>query len=232
LLELIAAANGLSCLVGDVGNAFINTLTKEKVYCIAGPKFRCLGKEGCILIVHHSLYGLKTSAEQWHALFMDTLRSLGFQPTRFDQDVWFHDCSDGYDYICTHIDEFKIVAKDPSSWMEKLQEVYLIKDLGPPSYYLGTDYVQGDDGFWYFGPKTYVRKSIQQLECMFGTIAKSHSPLLADDHPEEDDSQLLDNTGNRHYQMLLGMAQWLTTSGRFDIQYAVASLNRFCAATH
>jgi Reverse transcriptase (RNA-dependent DNA polymerase) len=141
LLELIAAANSLSCLVGDVGNAFISALTNKKVYCIAGPDFRCLGKEGCILIVHRSLYGLKTSAKRWHALFADTLHSFGFQPTRFDRDGWFHDRSDGFDYICTHVDNFKIFAKDPSSWMEKLQEVYLIKDPGPPSYYLGTDYV-------------------------------------------------------------------------------------------
>ncbi len=120
LLELIASANHLTTLVGDVRNAFINAVTKEKVYCaycIAGPEFRFLGKEGCILIVHRLLYGLKTSAERWHS-------------TRFDRGIWIHDRGDGYDYICTHVDDFKISAKDPHTWMAKLQEVFQIKDPG------------------------------------------------------------------------------------------------------
>jgi hypothetical protein len=32
LLNVIAKAQGLECLAGDVGNAYLNAYTKEKVY--------------------------------------------------------------------------------------------------------------------------------------------------------------------------------------------------------
>jgi hypothetical protein len=33
LLHVITEANGLTPLCGDVGNAFVNSFTNEKVYC-------------------------------------------------------------------------------------------------------------------------------------------------------------------------------------------------------
>ena len=39
LLFLIAAANDLDVLTGDIGNAFVNAETLEKTHCCLGPKF-------------------------------------------------------------------------------------------------------------------------------------------------------------------------------------------------
>ena len=39
LLHIIAHANDLNALCGDVGNAFPNAYTEEKVYAIAGLEF-------------------------------------------------------------------------------------------------------------------------------------------------------------------------------------------------
>jgi hypothetical protein len=36
---VIAKAQGLNVSVGDVGNAYLNAYTKERVYCICGPEF-------------------------------------------------------------------------------------------------------------------------------------------------------------------------------------------------
>jgi hypothetical protein len=47
---------------------------------------------------------------------------------------------DVYDYICTHVDEFMICAKDAKLIMDHMKNVYTIKDIGPPKYYLGKDY--------------------------------------------------------------------------------------------
>lgn len=56
--------------------------------------------------------------------------------------IYFHQASQA-DYICcTHVDDFKIVAKDCEQYMVELQKVYLIKHIGPPDYYLGNDYMK------------------------------------------------------------------------------------------
>jgi hypothetical protein len=87
LLNVIAKAQGLKVLAGDVGNAYLNADTKEKVYIRFGPEFGP-ELEGRIAIIKKSLYGLKSSGAQWHAHFAQTLYMMGFSPTRFDNDVW------------------------------------------------------------------------------------------------------------------------------------------------
>ena len=46
-----------------------------------------------------------------------------------------HEDKTGYDYICTHVDDFKIVASDPDRWLTQISRVFLLKSTGPPSYY-------------------------------------------------------------------------------------------------
>ena len=40
------------------------------------------------VIIRKALYGLASSAACFHAHFGDTLRSFGFVPTRFDNNMW------------------------------------------------------------------------------------------------------------------------------------------------
>jgi hypothetical protein len=84
---VIAKSQGLQCIAGDVGNAYLNAYTEEKVYVTCGPEFGP-ELEGRIAIVRKGLYGLKTSGNRWHAHFANTLYQMGFIPTRFDPNVW------------------------------------------------------------------------------------------------------------------------------------------------
>ena len=90
---------------------------------------------------------------------------MGFRSSQYNQDVWIIQRENGgYDYICTHVDDFKIVAHDPHHWMVKLQEQYHIKDIGPPSYYLGNNYKLNKKGQWFVGAKKYIKEAISRVE--------------------------------------------------------------------
>ena len=112
--------------------------------------------------------------------------------------------------MCTHVDDFKIVAKNPQHWLDLISKTFLVKSHGPRNYYLGNDYTYHDGSdIWTFGCKTYATEAIAKVERLFGTLAKQSTPLPVDDcHPELDDSALLDLDDHRRYQMLLGMLQW------------------------
>ena len=58
---------------------------------------------------------------------------------------------------------------------------------------------------------------------MFGQKPKTvySSPLVPNNHPEIDTSDLFDNDGIHKYQSLLGVLQWTISLGRFDICTAV-----------
>ena len=168
LLHVISHKDSLTQLCGDIGNAFPNAFTKEKVFIPkAGIEFgEHVGK--CI-IIKRALYGLCSSAERFHAHLADILRSFGFQQTRFDSDVLIRLDKSGehYEYICTHVDDFMICSKEPERIMEEIESVYMVKDSskGPPSYYLGNDYKKDKKGRWCIGCKTYLTEAI--IGCRF-----------------------------------------------------------------
>ena len=62
------------------------------------------------------------------------------------------------------------------------------------------------------------------------TLRKDKLPCSPGGHPELDLSPLLCESQHRLDQQLVGMAEWAVRIGRFDIRYALTSLNRFSAA--
>ena len=71
------------------------------------------------------------------------------------------DSKDSYDYICTHVDDFKIVAKDPQMWVDRITTVFLVKEHGPRHYYLGNDYTYHDgQETWTYGVQTYDKEYV------------------------------------------------------------------------
>jgi len=231
LLDLIADAQDLQVVCGDIGNAFIQAYTNEKIYTRVGSEFG--DRAGSIALIVRALYGLTTSAERFHTLLADFLRSMKFTPSRFDRDVWMRlrDTNDGFDYICTHVDDFKVVAKDPMMWIDRIAGAFLIKEHGPRNYYLGNDYTFHDgQDMWTYGCQTYSKEAVARVERIYGCLPKEGTPLpVTDCHPEMDTSPLLDLDDHRKFQMLLGMLQWLVTIGRPDLCNVVSSLNRFGA---
>jgi hypothetical protein len=230
LLHVIAHKQKLDLLCGDVGNAYVNSYTNEKVYSRCGPEF---GEElkGRIIVIKKALYGLRTSSERWWSHFADTLRGIGFWGTRYDKDVWIRqNPEDGhYEYVCTHSDDFMIVSKHPSDIMASIKEVYNVKSEGPPEYYLGNDFKKDSKGRWCFGCKKYIKEAIVRVEAIFGVLKKSTVPILAGDHPETDDSEVLGDQDHRRFQMLIGILNWVVTIGRIDVTFATMSLSRFSA---
>ena len=59
IVIFLSELNKLSLWAADIGNAYLEALTKEKLYIVAGPEFGEL--EGQILVIHKALYGLRTS---------------------------------------------------------------------------------------------------------------------------------------------------------------------------
>jgi hypothetical protein len=230
LLHVIAHKTGMSQLCGDVGNAYVNAFTNEKVYAVAGNEFG-ESLQGCIIIIRKALYGLRTSSERWYAHFADSLRGIGFTQTRYDKDVWIrlNEKGDCYDYVCTHVDDFMIVGRDPQAVMDMIQAIYAVKSIGPPDYYLGNDYKKDRKGRWCIGCKKYLVEAIKRVERMFGSLNKYSNPMETGDHPELDESEVMNDDGHRKFQMLMGILVWVVTIGRIDVAHSTSSLSRFTA---
>lgn len=228
LITFLSQLNLLELWGTDVGNAYLEATTKEKVYIIGGPEFGAL--EGHTLVIYKALYGLRSSGLCWHQRFADVLRSLNFVPCKSENDIWMRPTSDTYEYIAVYVDDLLIAAKDPSSITKVLEEQHLfkLKGTGPLQYHLGCDYFKDDFGTLCFGPRKYIAKMIDQFERMYGFKPKEYSsPLEKGDHPEIDTSAELNQDGIKIYQSMIGSLQWAISLGRFDIQTATMTMSRF-----
>ena len=138
LLETVALNEGLSFVTGDIGNAFVRADTKEQLYTIAGTEFG--ENKECTVIIKKALYGLATSVRQWNITLGDSIRKLGFTPTRADPDLWIKINNSGkkYEYIATYVDDLIIVAEEPMNYLNAIKEKYPIRNIElNPEYYLG-----------------------------------------------------------------------------------------------
>ena len=97
MLAFIAEHNDLELWATDVGNAYLESYTKEKVYIIAGEEFG--DRQGHKLVITKALYGLKSSGLRWHERFADVLREMKFFPSKAEPDIWMRDMGDHYEYI-------------------------------------------------------------------------------------------------------------------------------------
>lgn len=78
-------------------------------------------------------------------------------------------------------------------------------------------------------PQKYIDRLSATYEKMFGEkpSAKMNSPPEKGDHPELDDSELLDAKGLQQYQSLIGPLQWAIYLGKLDIATAAMSMACF-----
>jgi Reverse transcriptase (RNA-dependent DNA polymerase) len=202
LVLFLGELNGLQVWSTDIGNAYLEAMTSEKVYIIAGPEFGDL--EGHILIISKALYGLRTSGAHWHDTFADCLRDLSFQQCKAEPDIWMREKNGLYEYIAVYVDDLAIVMKEPQEFISTLETKYKfkLKGTGPISVHLGMNFVRDRNGELCISPTKYIEKMMDTHKKFFGENPKQNvtSPLERGDHPELDASEFLDLVVNTSKQ--------------------------------
>jgi len=133
--------------------------------------------------------------------------------------------------VIIYVDDILVFSKKPGAIMAKLQEIYELKGVGIPEYYSGADLYVDTKGYQCIGAKTFIKTTCDKIEKKLEVVLKNYvAPLVAGDHPEVDESELLTPQDITKYQMLCGCAQWAVSLGRWDIQYATNTMARFATA--
>ena len=162
LVLFIAWINNLQSWATDVGNAYLEANTKEKVYTIAGPEFGEL--EGHVLLIQKALYGLRTSGLRWHERLADCLRNSGFFACKMDLDIWMRkvstDACPHCEYIAVCVDDSLIASKDPEGIAHLLTNKckFKLKGTGSIKYHLGCDFDRDDLSTLCFAPRKRIEK--------------------------------------------------------------------------
>ena len=229
LVVFAAELNGLQMWATDVGNAYLEAFTLEKVYIVAGPEFG--ERHGHILIIRKALYGLRTSGKRWYERLAACLREMGFVPCKAEPDVWLRSNGKIYEYVAVYVDDLGLAVDKPVEFLKVLTDKYKfkLKGSGPIAFHLGMDFSRDEDGVLCMAPTKYLDKMFANYERMFSEKPKQNvsTPLEGGDHPELDTSDFLDGNGIAQYQSLIGTLQWVISIGRFDITTHVMSLSPY-----
>src|SRR6056300_1655760 len=216
LMIFLAELNNIEIWGTDVGNAYLEAYTTEKVAIIAGPEFGPL--EGHTLIVSRALYGLRMSGKMWHQRFATCLEEEGST----------------YEYVGVYVDDLAMVMQNPKEFVDKLTNDYKfkLKGTGPIEFHLGCDFYRDEHGILCMHPREYIDRMVDAYVRMFGKkpSTSAMSPLEKGDHPECDTSELLGPEDVTRFQSLIGQTQWAVTLGRLDIATAVMTMSSFRAA--
>ena len=78
LVIFLGKLNRLDIWGADIGNAYLEAFTNEKLYIVAGTEFQEL--EEYILIFLKALYRLKSSGKRWTEVIHGILREMKFLP--------------------------------------------------------------------------------------------------------------------------------------------------------
>ena len=232
MVVFLSQLNDFEIWGADVGNAYLEVYTDEKLCTIAGPEFKEL--QGHPLIMIKALYETHSGGARWHDRLFDILQELKFKSSKADPDVWMRPEPGGtcYEYIAVYVDDLAIAAKDPQAFCNELKKGYnlKLKGVGSLEYHLGCTYKKDPDGTLAADPRRYVNKILESYERMFKEKPrKSRPPLEEGDHPELHTPELCDEHQTNQFQTLVGQLQWLISPGHFDIAVHVMSLSRFRA---
>ena len=96
LAIFLAELNNLQLWGADVGNAYLQALTKEKLYIVGGPEFE--EHQVHVLVMHKALYGTRSGGACWQDKLFDILHQIGFNPSKADPDIWMKNSKDGSHY--------------------------------------------------------------------------------------------------------------------------------------
>ena len=249
---MIAALNELDVMSTDVGNAYLNTVCREKVHVKYGRELFGTEHEGKYAIISRALYGIKTSGASWRHHLAAEIRELGFMNTKADVDVYRRKSAktDGtpyYEYLVVYVDDNICVSEDPSKWMNVLASRCRLREVGIPKRFLGSDikrkqYIDENEYqvyCWAFGSDTYVRDTYNLAESQMKKhglsypITRRHgssSPLSSQAYrPELDSSEICNEELMGMYQNLLGVLRWIIELGRIDIQLETSLLSQYLA---
>ena len=239
---LLAAMNDVDIVAADVGNAYLNAETKEKVYIITGPEFGAL-EQGKVAVIVRALYGLKSSGAMWRSHFAGNLRDMGFTSSLGDPDVWLraaekNDHTEYYEYILVYVDDLFIISHQADAILHGLENhfKYRLKDVGPPKRYLGATIEKvniAGMNTWSMSAREYLEKAIPVIEERFGTLKQNNkvtTPLPKDYHPELDTSRLLNDEHIEVYQSYIGILRWAVELGRIDLAQSCSLMSRYAAA--
>lgn len=209
----------------DVKTAFLNGILKEDIY-IENPKgITC--KEGHVLKLKKSLYGLKQSSKCWNDRINEFLISLHYKRSESDYCLYIKHTKSGTLFLLIYVDDI-ILASVEQDLIDKckkeLMEGFKMKDKGNLHYFLGLEIeYDRNKGIMRINQNRYTNNILKRFNmehCKPCSIPIDPKLKLLTIKIEETDQR-------KPIKELIGCLMYLMLGTRPDISFAINYFSRY-----
>lgn len=227
MLFALAVERGWKLGQADVESAFlIPFLSEDEVIYMRPPPGvePPPGKEGCVLRLLKSLYGIKQAPRKWNKEMHEFLLSAGYEQS-VDPCLFLkrdHASGEVLSAVLFHVDDVLCAASDEERavFMRALGERFPITDLGEPTHFLGIRVSKLPGGGYAWSQEAYLDRVLERFNM---TEARPRrTPISARLYREEGESP----ADAVKYRQLVGALMYLMICTRPDIAFAVNQLTR------
>jgi hypothetical protein len=147
----------------NVKLAFLNDDLKEEVYVHQPPEFAIPCKEGKVLHLRKTLYGLRQAPRMWNAKLDSTFKGMGFGQSPHEAAIYRRSNGGNALLVGVYVDDLVITGTkvaEVASFKEEMNATFQMSDLGLLSFYQGIEVHQGDSGIM-LRQTTYVKRVVE-----------------------------------------------------------------------
>ena len=174
-----------------------------------------------VCYLHKSIYGLKQAPRAWFKRLSQQLIDFGFSKSKMDYSLFTYNSDTLRMFVLVYVDDIIITGSDNQaihSFIDQLQTVFPIKDLGELSFFLGIEAIRNQTGL-------HLRQTKYITDLLNSTYMLGARPLRC---PSSSGSKLSSAAGEplenpTEYRRVVGALQYCTIT-RPDISYSVNQL--------
>ncbi|KAG7593481.1 Reverse transcriptase RNA-dependent DNA polymerase [Arabidopsis thaliana x Arabidopsis arenosa] len=210
----------------DVKNAFLHGDLQETVYMRQPPGFEDPEKPDHVCLLHKAIYGLKQAPRAWFDKFSSYLVDFGFICSTGDPSLFIYQEQQSVMLLLMYVDDMVLTGNDSSlisKLLSKLNEKFMMKDMGPLKYFLGIQAQFTPKGL-FLNQEKYATDLLINAGMLDCAPMPTPLPVQIDRMPHQD--ELFQEP--TYFRSLAGKLQYLTLT-RPDIQFAV---NFICQKMH
>lgn len=208
----------------DVKTAFLNGELKETIYVYPPEGVKC--KDGYVLKLKKSLYGLKQSSKCWNNKINESLETLGFIRSETDYCLYIKEINDNYIYLLLYVDDIILSGPDLTIINEckkQLMKHFEIKDKGELRNFLGLEIkYDKEKGILNVSQEKYIAGILKRFN--FENCNSCKTPI---DPKLRINAVETSTMENKPTKQLIGCLMYLMLGSRPDISFSVNYYSRF-----
>ena len=223
-----AAQNNMCIHTVDASSAFLHADVDRDLYVRQPEGYVQFDKYGNELVMklRKSLYGLKQSSRNWNKCLDDFLISKNFKRSLSDPCLYTKYSQSCFTLILVHVDDMIIAGsneRDVTDVKNTLSNRFKIKDLGILKWYLGIEFIFGDD-YIALSQENFIAKVLDKFNMQDAKTKSLPCDVGLTKFDCLESKQLESPT---LYRAIIGSLTYIQISSRPDICFIVTKLAQY-----